>query len=95
MALWKLPFEWMREYPQTWYYMPRNRWLRGKLQALCGKFIGHEGSKTEWGYGGGDFVDNNCRWCDFVVKVPKNQHDGGKEFNYLMRNFGKLPAGLE
>lgn len=76
-----------KEYPQTWNYMPHSRWLRAKLQILCGKLIGHEGSKTEWGYGGGDFVDNNCRWCDFVLKVPKNRHTASREFNELMRGF--------
>ncbi len=42
---------------------------------------GHEISKTEWGYGGGLFVDRNCRWCDKVIKVPKYEED--------------IPLGLE
>ena len=28
---------------------------------------------TEWGYGGGKFVDRNCRWCDQPIKVPKQE----------------------
>lgn len=70
-------------YPQLWYCMPRY-WVRDSkgapvrraklrpiLETLCGWFTGHELSKTEWGYGGGKFVDHNCRWCDKVIKVPK------------------------
>ena len=45
------------------------------LEWLCGKLTGHELSKTEWGYGGGKFVDRNCRWCDKVIKVPKQEDD--------------------
>ena len=71
------------EYPQLWYCMPR-RWKRDKegnilrraiprliLEKLCGWLTGHELSKSEWGYGGGKFVDHHCRWCDKVIKVPK------------------------
>lgn len=86
MNVLKLLLEWREPYPQTWYYMPSNSWLRTQLQNICGRITGHEGSRTEWGYGGGDFVDNNCRWCDFILKVPKNQHDGNKEFNEMMRD---------
>jgi len=67
-----------KDYPQTWYYMPR-RWtkkmkrakLRLFLEFLCGILGGHELSKTEWGYGGGDTADRHCRWCDKVIVVPK------------------------
>lgn len=45
-------------------------WLRPFLLWLCSKLTGHEPSKTEWGYGGGRFVDRNCRWCDKLLKVP-------------------------
>lgn len=45
-------------------------WLRPLLQWFCGLVTGHEPSKTEWGYGGGKFVDRNCRWCDYRIKVP-------------------------
>ena len=73
------------DYPQLWYCMPR-RWarpmrdkpkqsgwgypLRWFLERLCGWLTGHEHSKTEWGYGGGNMVDHNCRWCDKMMRVP-------------------------
>ena len=73
------------EYPQLWYCMPR-RFIEGKLtkraamlQWLCKRFTGHEISKTEWGYGGGKFVDRNCRWCDKVIKVPKREEEPPNE----------------
>lgn len=82
--LWKwftaLPCEPFREYPQTWYYMPKRRGLvrrglRAALQWLCGKWGGHELSETEWGYGGGERVDRWCRWCDTRIQVPKEQSE--------------------
>src|SRR5208283_2278439 len=45
-------------------------WLRPLVQWACGLVSGHEPSRTEWGYGGGKFVDRNCRWCDHRIKVP-------------------------
>jgi hypothetical protein len=62
-----------KDYPQTWNYMPRpgkKIWLRKTLEWLCG-VTGHEISKTEWGYGGGEYADVWCRWCDKMLKVPK------------------------
>ena len=41
------------------------------LEFFCGLIGGHELSKTEWGYGGGDYADRHCRWCDKVIRVPK------------------------
>jgi hypothetical protein len=58
-------------YPQTWYYMPKNKRIRKILQFLCGMFGGHELSKTEWGFGGGDYADRWCRWCNKLIIVPK------------------------
>jgi hypothetical protein len=58
-------------YLQTWALVSRmSRWpLIGKVLAkavrwTCHKVTGHEASKTEYGYGGGDFVDVWCRWCN-------------------------------
>lgn len=48
-------------------------WLRDRLQSLCGFATGHEISLTESGYGGGRFVDRNCRWCDKRIQVPKEE----------------------
>ena len=64
---WNEPF---KDYPQTWYYMPHWNPMKLFLQRLCGMIGGHENSNTEWCYGGGDFVDSNCRWCDKVIKIP-------------------------
>jgi hypothetical protein len=59
------------EYPQTWYFMPI-KWkrLKSALQWLCGHLVGHEPSKTEWGYGGGDKADCWCRWCNKFGQIP-------------------------
>jgi len=62
-----------REYPQTWYLMPKKRnypKLRYFIQQMCGLLTGHELSKTEWGYGGGKYADRWCRWCDKMIRVP-------------------------
>jgi len=60
-----------KDYPQTWYYMPK-RWrkIRTIIQWFC-ECTGHELSKTEWGYGGGDYADRWCRWCDKMIPVHK------------------------
>ena len=65
-------------YPQLWYCWPRwtgrkHKIFYGIRVKICGFFTGHEISKTEWGYGGGNFVDRHCRWCDKVIRVPKQE----------------------
>jgi len=71
-----------QKYPQLWYvWSSVPRWkkdgsmtLRCRLlEGLCKLLTGHEISKTEWGYGGGYFVDRHCRWCDHLIKVPKDE----------------------
>ena len=52
---------------------PLITWRRRFIQWLCGVLTGHEISKTEWGYGGGKFVDCNCRWCDKLIKIHKEE----------------------
>lgn len=69
------PKNWTRKrwaYPQLWYSWPikRGTEARARLERCCGFLAGHELSMTEWGYGGGKFVDHNCRWCDKQIKVP-------------------------
>ena len=60
-----------KDYPQTWMFMPPRQSIEAKfLRWVCGLITGHEISKTEWGYGGGDYIDRHCRWCDKVIKVP-------------------------
>jgi len=79
------------EYPQLWSVTLRwwPRWNRKLktigvyrhatglkvVQWLCGCLSGHHLSRTEWGYGGGFFVDRHCRWCDHVIRVPKVEED--------------------
>ena len=67
----------MKGYFQTWAYVAKisNIPLIGgivskTLQFICGLF-GHELSKTEWGYGGGDTCDRWCRWCNKLIVAPK------------------------
>src|SRR3990172_2391587 len=66
-------------YPQLWHCWPRGTGRRRRPRAhavrvaLCGRLTGHEISRTEWGYGGGKFVDRNCRWCDKTILVPKDE----------------------
>ena len=55
---------------------------------ICGFFTGHEISKTEWGYGGGKFVDRNCRWCDFGIKVPKIEEEAPDSLNGPLSQLG-------
>ncbi len=67
------------DYPQTWwlYYKvfwwlprPMRFWGDRLWQRFCGRFVGHEISRTEKGYGGGPYEDRHCRWCDKVFQVP-------------------------
>jgi hypothetical protein len=65
-------------YPQLWYCWPkwagmRNPRIFRARTWLCGVLTGHELSKTEWGYGGGKFVQMNCRWCDKSFDVPMEE----------------------
>ena len=67
---WKEPFQ---DYPQTMYYMPHWKPLKIPIQWLCGRICGHEHSKTDWGYGGGEYADNWCRWCNKRLRVPVSE----------------------
>jgi len=60
-----------KNYPQLWFYVPKNPTLKKMVQWLCG-LTHHELSKTEWGYGGGDMADRWCRWCNKLIEVPKD-----------------------
>lgn len=65
-------------YLQTWDKVSKiRRWpvigpfLQRSIQCLCRALTGHEASKTEWGYGGGETCDVWCRWCNHPFTVPK------------------------
>jgi len=91
------------DYPQTWWCMPKC-WKTKKescgcdsmvltrrsafLQGVCKVFTGHEISKTEWGYGGGKFVDRHCRWCDKLIKVPKIEEEPPEEIGDTVNLLG-------
>lgn len=86
----------MKGYFQTWPYVSKIRrillvgqLLSKTLQFICGLF-GHELSKTEWGYGGGDTADRWCRWCNKLIVVPKSSIQFAfKETAHMMKNVGK------
>jgi len=58
-------------YFQTWHYIARIRpcFIKCFIQFLCG-LRGHELSKTEYGYGGGMYIDRWCRWCNKLIQIP-------------------------
>jgi hypothetical protein len=84
----------MKRYFQTWMYVSKlRRWglptFVRLIQFLCG-LRGHELSKTEWGYGGGEYADRWCRWCNKLIIVPKDSiRFAFKENAHLMDNLGK------
>ena len=68
----------MKGYFQTWMYVSKisktpfvGICLAKTIQKLCSSVCGHEPSKTEWGYGGGEYADRWCRWCNKLMKVKK------------------------
>jgi len=68
-----------KKYFQTWHHVAKiNRIkiignpLYKFIQFVCGLICGHELSETEWGYGGGDYADRWCRWCNKLIQVPKD-----------------------
>jgi len=67
----------IKGYPQTWADVCKIRkipcvgeYLYKKIQWICGKITGHKSSKTEWGYGGGEYADTWCRWCNKMGQIP-------------------------
>lgn len=49
------------------------------VEFLCGLLTGHEVSATEHGYGGGNFIDRHCRWCDKVFLEPIEESEWAQE----------------
>lgn len=49
------------------------RRLKRTIQWLCAKTGGHELSRTELGYGGGEMVDRWCRWCNYRIPIPVDE----------------------
>lgn len=81
-------------YFQTWTWMGKLRrcgfpTLVKIIQFVCG-LKGHELSKTEWGYGGGEYADRWCRWCNKHIVVPKDSiRFAFKDNSELMNLLGK------
>ena len=47
--------------------------LATSIKWLCGTIVGHTVSKTEWGYGGGEYGDVWCRWCNQKGQIPYSE----------------------
>lgn len=78
-----MPKRWVKikgKYYSNGNPMLRRAKLRLFLERLCGILTGHELSKTEWGYNGGNFLDRNCRWCDKSFVVPKDEEPTKRDF---------------
>lgn len=67
-------------YLQTWGAAARTqnipivgKYLYSAIRSTCGKLTGHRPSKTEWGYGGGDYGDVWCRWCNQIGRIPRSE----------------------
>lgn len=81
------------DYFQTWTYVSKLKRIGFKrtvkiIQFFCG-VRGHELSKTEWGYGGGDYADRWCRWCNKLIQVPK------EEVKFEFRESSRLMKEIE
>ena len=83
-------------YPQLWGVTNKIVWkISGRkyrqckrvVEWVCGFLTGHELSKTEWGYGGGRYIDRHCRWCDRLFKIPKQEENLPKVFGELIDEF--------
>jgi hypothetical protein len=61
-----------KDYFQTGFYVANlDKFHKKIFRFLCGIITKHPPSKTEWGYGGGDYADRWCRWCDKQYQMPK------------------------
>lgn len=88
----------MSRYIQTWMYANKlRRWgfptVVKIIQGICG-IRGHELSKTEWGYRGGEYADRWCRWCNKHIVVPRDSiRFAFKENAFLMGELNKTKDG--
>lgn len=83
------------KYFQTWMYVSKfnripviGKYVVKTIQFICG-LRGHETSKTEWRYGGGEYADCWCRWCNKFIQVPKSVVQfTHKDSSMLMKQVG-------
>lgn len=65
-------------YPQTWDWVADRPWfIRKILEFLCGLFVGHELSKTEYSTWGDNEGARWCRWCNKMFIVPRESLNFG------------------
>ena len=60
------------------------------MEWLCGFLTGHELSETEWGYGGGNYVDRHCRWCDRHFQIPKREELIPEDLGDIIEDLNEL-----
>jgi len=101
---------WMRQYipirvlwRRWWNYKGNVRrnplYIYVIVEKLCGLLTGHEKSATEHGYGGGKYIDCNCRWCAKVILEPIEESEWaqsgvGSDLISIMRD-GQVPTLCE
>lgn len=76
-------------YPQTWWYVvgkPESPRIH-LCQWFCGRFLGHELSDTEKGYGGGGMIDRWCRYCNKRIQIPIREEQIDGAFGELMDEY--------
>lgn len=70
-------------YIQTWQHVCKlPKMIRKPIQWLCG-LRGHEWSKTESGYAGGNKADVWCRWCNRHAQIPADESPFADEWRGL------------
>jgi hypothetical protein len=73
---WCMPRRWVET--EEFYPNGQKKLRRAKprlvIEHICGFLTGHEISGTELGYGGGNMMDRNCRWCDKSISIPKSEN---------------------
>ena len=67
-----------KDYVQGWYCIgirhgPKYKYRRIFAETICRLLTNHEISKTEWSYGGGEWIDCHCRWCDKVIRISSEE----------------------
>jgi len=87
-----MPKRWIElkeEYPNGQKKLKRAK-LRVVIEKLYGIVTGHELSDTEYGYGGGNMIDRNCRWCDKSIQIPIKENIVSNEFKDMMGQVGTV-----
>lgn len=59
--------------------------LYGFAQWLCGLITKHE--HGDWDYGGGDFVNINCKWCNYRYQISQVTADEHLDFSDKLKTY--------